>query len=1011
MLLAGCGPQVTPTPVPAKPTNTPVPTVLPTDTSVPPTATPLPTIPSTDTPVASKTEGSVTPTATPVPTVTPTNTASLSSTEAGVGGLIDDFEGGDFDDRWWSSTNEETVSFACTPDQPGHASSHALRLTYEIGAGGNAACAVDVDSDWWGDAAGLSFSWRANQSGQTALVILDMEDPTQANPATKGETPFQVVLQTPGKEWTPVTLAWDDFAKSEWVGESGVDVFDPTRVVALYLEVGETQNGSIWLDDLRLTGLEVAAPVPTLPSTDAAVSHPRLFFGASDIPILQAAAATTHQEIWNPIRDYADSQLGTSPPSSWPPGGDLDTYRNFGNQLISFAFACVITDDIDYCELAKTYLLAYAAWEEWDDPDRTLGLPHMLLGNAIAYDWLCNTLSPAERETVRQSLAGWAQEMYKASSADAFLDEYHNWWRKSYVQNHHWTNNSALGMAGLALLGEDDRAQTWVDQAQGQMSRVQAILDGIGDGSWHEGIPYQSYGLTMLLPFLTNLRRVQGNDILPQTYLRNYPYWRIYNHIPDSTQFILAYGDFDWSWSNGYAPQNLLRFTAGEYGDGHAEWMAQQLIAAEGRHANVWYTPWYVFEFLYYDPTVASQPPVKLEQARVFPDLEGVIWRSSWGWDDLIFGLKAGTYGGRFAFDTFTQEVYPWESPCADTGCQLEISHDHDDTNGFYIYRAGHWLAPESEAYGGYTTALHNTLLIDGQGQYRPPEDHYGKYPQDFTGSDGFLEGTASTPNFDYVAADATRRYKNTTGLEDITRHVVFVRPDYFVMLDNLAADAAHQYDWICHFGESVSVEGDWVRGDAGGRQILGVGVASPESFTTVIGDDGYPYIHIRPASSVDDVRLIHILYPTDDASWNTRPDIEMLADTGEAAAVRVRMNNDSGRIDDVLLTYVQSAATTTVGPYSYDGRVAVTSWSVDDELERLFVFGGSFLTDHILGGDLVVNLDEDEPFEAIYSDQTVALYGNVLTQVTLYAPHAEHLTLNGEAWPFTRSGDYITFD
>jgi hypothetical protein len=239
MLLAGCGPAVTPTPVSVAPTAT-MQGVSPTDTPLPPTT------PPTDT---------------PIPTVQPTDTLVPTRTGTEAGGLIDDFEGGGFDDRWWSSTGEETVSFACTPDQPGHTSAQAMRLTYEIGAGGYAACARDVDPDRWGDGVGLSFSWRANQPGLTVFVILSMEDPTQANPATKGETPFQVVLQTPGEEWTPVTLEWDDFAKVEWVGESGVDVFDPTRVVALYLEVGEAQNGSIWFDDLQLTGLNVASSV------------------------------------------------------------------------------------------------------------------------------------------------------------------------------------------------------------------------------------------------------------------------------------------------------------------------------------------------------------------------------------------------------------------------------------------------------------------------------------------------------------------------------------------------------------------------------------------------------------------------------------------------------------------------------------------------------------------------------------------------------------------------------
>jgi len=230
MLLAGCGPKVTPTSVPMKPTATPVPAALPTDTPVP-----LP-----------------------------------AETEAGV--LIDDFEGSDFDDRWWSYIEEESGALACTPDQPGYASAQAMRLTFEIGAGGYAGCGTDVDLGQWRDTGGLSFSWRADQPGLTVIVALGMEDPTQTNPEVEGMTPFQAELQTPGEEWTPVTLAWDDFAKAEWVGEGGVDVLDPTRVIELYFEVVDEQSGSVWFDDLQLmTGPEVAMPVPTVPPTDTPV--------------------------------------------------------------------------------------------------------------------------------------------------------------------------------------------------------------------------------------------------------------------------------------------------------------------------------------------------------------------------------------------------------------------------------------------------------------------------------------------------------------------------------------------------------------------------------------------------------------------------------------------------------------------------------------------------------------------------------------------------------------------
>jgi hypothetical protein len=245
MLLAGCGPEeVTPTPVSVKPTATSVSAALPTDTPTPAA------VPPTDTPVPPQAE----------PTPPPTEIE-------GTAGLIDNFEGSDFDDRWWSFTDDNTVSFTCTLDQPGHASEQAMRLTFEVGAGSWPGCGMDVDPGQWGDAGGLSFFWRANQAGLEATVILSMEDPTQTYPDSKGMTPFQVALQTPGEEWTPATLAWDDFAKAEWVGESGTSLLDPTRVVALIFQANEAQSGSVWVDDLQLVTGPVAVPVPTVPPT------------------------------------------------------------------------------------------------------------------------------------------------------------------------------------------------------------------------------------------------------------------------------------------------------------------------------------------------------------------------------------------------------------------------------------------------------------------------------------------------------------------------------------------------------------------------------------------------------------------------------------------------------------------------------------------------------------------------------------------------------------------------
>jgi hypothetical protein len=384
-----------------------------------------------------------------------------------------------------------------------------------------------------------------------------------------------------------------------------------------------------------------------------------------------------------------------------------------------------------------------------------------------------------------------------------------------------------------------------------------------------------------------------------------------------------------------------------------------------------------------------------------------VVWRTGWGWDDLAFGLKSGPYGGRFAFASFVQGHYPWQAPCAANDCQFNAAHNHMDANSFYLARGGHWLAPESVGVGKHDTAYHNTVLIDGQNQYHLPSGDTTLIDE-LTGSDGQLLATAHTPDFDYAAADATRPYKTIGDVQANTRHVVFVRPGYLLMLDHLAAASSHTYEWVSHFGAGVSSEGNWIRGDAGGGQVLGVGVVAPQPFVASTGNDGQPFVRLRPAQPTSHTRFITLLYPTNEAGWATRPTMALLADTGAAAAVRVAAH-DGSRVDDVLLSYATGGAQTWLSSYQYDGQVAVVARRADDSLERLFVAGGSFVTDHARGAPLVSGLI-GQPFQASYHGNVVDVFGTIHSEITLYAPDAQHLRINGVERPFTRNGSLITF-
>ncbi len=166
---------------------------------------------------------------------------------AAGGSLIDDFEGGDFSDRWWTYTDEGAASFSCAVGEPGYDYTHSLQITFALDPGIYASCGRDiVSTQQWADADGISFMWQADRPGMTFGVMLLVD-----------ETPFEVYLVTPGLEWTPVTLTWDMFERAPWASPGGAEVFDPARVAGLTVGVGDwesSQQGTIWIDSIQLAG-------------------------------------------------------------------------------------------------------------------------------------------------------------------------------------------------------------------------------------------------------------------------------------------------------------------------------------------------------------------------------------------------------------------------------------------------------------------------------------------------------------------------------------------------------------------------------------------------------------------------------------------------------------------------------------------------------------------------------------------------------------------------------------
>jgi hypothetical protein len=767
----------------------------------------------------------------------------------------------------------------------------------------------------------------------------------------------------------------------------------------------------------------VTGGVPFLTGTvcvtpTSAAQHPRLFFSGQDVLPLRQAGRTTHAEIRQPILEYATSLLG-SPPPAYPAQADYSAFTNAANRLIPLAFAYTVTGDERFSDLTREHLLAYAAWEYWGGDsalgDRDLTLSFMLKANALAYDWVYERLSETDRATVRTALAQHAQEQYLAATSP-YTSTWRNWWPHSFAQNHWHVNNTAIGIAALALEGEDGRTAVWLDHVIDQMEINGYVMEGIHDGTWHEGVYYQNMMFTLSLPFFYNLERLKGQDLLPDAYLENFVLWKLYNYLPGTHQFTMSYSSFfvDWGWNAG-DHQNVLRLTARRYRSGYAEWLAQQIVAADGRYPTVYHAPNYVFEFLYYDPTVTPVPPTALPHDRTFSDLEGVIWRTGWGSDDIVFGLRTGPYGGRFLYQTYLDDAYPFSM----VGDELNVGHDQPDANTFYLYKGGTDLSSELpiRAREG-TTQLHNTLLVDGQDQYFA--NWHNRVDAD---TDARLEAVYGTPGFSYLASDATNRYreKNDDGpgspgdwvISAFTRHVLFAKPDYLVMVDDIRSDTTHRYDWICHAeeGGAITVQGDWVKGAASGGDVLGVKVLAPSGFAYETGTSTHaytghekPYVRVRPAANVADVRFVTLLYPTDETSWGSRPAVSLLADTGQAAGLRVALDGTR----DHLIRY-GAGEQVSVGEYVLAGAVASVYKDGGGDLTRLFLGNGRSVSD---GGGARVLIQSQSPItvEAVYSGTALALYGDDPDGLKVYGPAVDtgQVTVNDEEAIAVRIGDYV---
>jgi Heparinase II/III-like protein len=324
------------------------------------------------------------------------------------------------------------------------------------------------------------------------------------------------------------------------------------------------------------------------------------------------------------------------------------------------------------------------------------------------------------------------------------------------------------------------------------------------DGSYGEGISYQEFDLETTGLAMVALQRVFGVD-----------YWRR-SHVIESLAFPL----YTLAQPVGASP---------DMGDSHppsGRTIAPLVIQSKDPTLRWFYDQFRhseIRDFLFFDDSLKPLSPkiAQLPTSRLFRDKGNAVFRTGWDKDDWVFLFRAGP----------------------------NFNHNHADQGSFLLTAFGEPLITEagwSHYYNDpyyatfFTQAIgHNTALVDGN----PESQSIADTPQ-YAALNAYPKITDAVTSefYDAVGSDLTPVYQDR--LNHYMRRIVFVKPHYFAVFDDLAVNGEPaKFDWLLHFPDRARVT------TASGlalynadRAALAVRTLAPVATTVTVRDGHLPY-------------------------------------------------------------------------------------------------------------------------------------------------------------------------
>ncbi len=475
-----------------------------------------------------------------------------------------------------------------------------------------------------------------------------------------------------------------------------------------------------------------------------------------------------------------------------------------GVAIANLALTYLVTEQEQYLEEAKRWMNAVTGYEKWGNAHLVnvdLSASWIMYGLSLGYNWLYDYLTESEKEKYKAKLILQSEIMY-----DFKVDTEGKGWSTAYWQNHNWINLNGLATAGYALKGEYDGAQKFIDIAK---DNFEIVFDSMADdGSDYEGVVYWRYGAMWLFVYAHLLKNEENIDYFKTSgFLKDTFYYRLYQAVPNLEETV-NYGDCH-DRRSGHSPAVYYKVAA-EYNNGHAQllgnFVVDNILDKEQFRSGVkpGILPEAFLEFLWFEPSVKEEEFDNLPLVKHFEDLGLVIVRSSWEKDATHLSFKSGHPGGKKQWKKL------WELKEKGYDC-FGLSHQHPDNNSFILHGFGSYLTID-DGYNRNVKARHHNLVVVDDDKGYPVEnvnsalsdsarklvDEIENFDpvKDFISEITFFKTDEKTTIF---TGECGKMYDKDLKITKNERTFICSPSGYFIMVDKLNSDLAHNYKNIIH--------------------------------------------------------------------------------------------------------------------------------------------------------------------------------------------------------------------